>query len=384
MKNRILAAMALCCATSSTMPLWAAEYDDPTIVTVEPNLATDGTGGGKYYIYHVATRKFIAAGNASGTQLSVDSIGQEITMAYGEERPPLLVQKPKVPGKGWIFNMLNGPSNGNRFHEIYVTGTGSAYVDCGSDGHTLWQIKKQENGYYAIKIVDQDPDFGTVSGNEMTVNGVWGVNPGSTVVYPFADKDQGGFEKVETDWAFVTPEAYFVYQAKKALQAQLEFADENGYTDVANYVALYEKTDATAEELESAADELQQAVTDRLGAGASEEQPKFTDLLVNPSFDADNSGWIEDGGSPTLGHQKNDKYQDPDDESVVMDQFCEKWTKPGGTSAIHLYQKFGNMPSGRYRLSAVTLGYNQSNLNDIPRGLYLFADASKYDEKFRA
>lgn len=384
MKNRILAAMALCCATSSTMPLWAAEYDDPTIVTVEPNLATDGTGGGKYYIYHVATRKFIAAGNASGTQLSVDSIGQEITMAYGEERPPLLVQKPKVPGKGWIFNMLNGPSNGNRFHEIYVTGTGSAYVDCGSDGHTLWQIKKQENGYYAIKIVDQDPDFGTVSGNEMTVNGVWGVNPGSTVVYPFADKDQGGFEKVETDWAFVTPEAYFVYQAKKALQAQLEFADENGYTDVANYVALYEKTDATAEELESAADELQQAVTDRLGAGASEEQPKFTDLLANPSFDADNSGWIEDGGSPTLGHQKNDKYQDPDDESVVMDQFCEKWTKPGGTSAIHLYQKFGNMPSGRYRLSAVTLGYNQSNLNDIPRGLYLFADASKYDEKFRA
>lgn len=125
-------------------------------------------------------------------------------------------------------------------------------------------------------------------------------------------------------------------------------------------------------------------MTDRLGAGASEEQPKFTDLLVNPSFDADNSGWIEDGGSPTLGHQKNDKYQDPDDESVVMDQFCEKWTKPGGTSAIHLYQKFGNMPSGRYRLSAVTLGYNQSNLNDIPRGLYLFADASKYDEKFRA
>ena len=44
MKNRILAAMALCCATSSTMPLWAAEYDDPTIVTVEPNLATDRRG----------------------------------------------------------------------------------------------------------------------------------------------------------------------------------------------------------------------------------------------------------------------------------------------------------------------------------------------------
>ena len=45
MKNRILAAMALCCATSSTMPLWAASMATPTIVTVEPNLATDGTEG---------------------------------------------------------------------------------------------------------------------------------------------------------------------------------------------------------------------------------------------------------------------------------------------------------------------------------------------------
>lgn len=108
MKNRILAAMALCCATSSTMPLWAAEYGDPTIVTVEPNLATDGTGGGKYYIYHVATRKFIAAGNASGTQLSVDSIGQEITMAYGEERPPLLVQEPKGRAKVGFLTCWTG------------------------------------------------------------------------------------------------------------------------------------------------------------------------------------------------------------------------------------------------------------------------------------
>ena len=52
MKNRLLAAMALCAATSSTMPLWASEWADPTLQTVDPNLATDGTGGGEYYIYH--------------------------------------------------------------------------------------------------------------------------------------------------------------------------------------------------------------------------------------------------------------------------------------------------------------------------------------------
>ena len=43
MKNRLLALMALCGATSSTLPLWAA-WDDPVLQFTEPNLATDGTG----------------------------------------------------------------------------------------------------------------------------------------------------------------------------------------------------------------------------------------------------------------------------------------------------------------------------------------------------
>ena len=45
MKNSLLTAIALCCATSSTMPLWASAYENPKLETVEPNLATDGTGG---------------------------------------------------------------------------------------------------------------------------------------------------------------------------------------------------------------------------------------------------------------------------------------------------------------------------------------------------
>ena len=88
MKNRILAAMALCCATSSTMPLWAAEYGDPTIVTVEPNLATDGTGGGKYYIYHVATQKFMNDGNWKnnwGSELVVAEDGLAVTLTWGQD-----------------------------------------------------------------------------------------------------------------------------------------------------------------------------------------------------------------------------------------------------------------------------------------------------------
>lgn len=45
MKNRLLALMALCGATSSTMPLWASEnWPDPTLSFVDPNLTQDETG----------------------------------------------------------------------------------------------------------------------------------------------------------------------------------------------------------------------------------------------------------------------------------------------------------------------------------------------------
>ena len=40
MKNKLLAVMALCGATS-TLPLWAA-WEDPELQFVEPNLSTDG------------------------------------------------------------------------------------------------------------------------------------------------------------------------------------------------------------------------------------------------------------------------------------------------------------------------------------------------------
>ena len=61
MRNNLLVAMALCSATSSTLPLWASEnWPDPALTFVEPNLTPDETGGGVYYVYHVATQKFLS------------------------------------------------------------------------------------------------------------------------------------------------------------------------------------------------------------------------------------------------------------------------------------------------------------------------------------
>ena len=85
MKSSLLAVMALCGATSSALPLWAAEWENPIPNFVEPNLATDGTGGGMYYIYHVATQKFITCGDYNhnwGTEVIVADEGKQLDLTY--------------------------------------------------------------------------------------------------------------------------------------------------------------------------------------------------------------------------------------------------------------------------------------------------------------
>ncbi len=80
MKNRLLAVMALCCATSATTPLWAqTEWADPVVKISTPNLEQH-EGIQQFYIYHPATEMFLTAGDPYGTRLAVGEIGQEITM----------------------------------------------------------------------------------------------------------------------------------------------------------------------------------------------------------------------------------------------------------------------------------------------------------------
>ena len=380
MKKKWFGAIAVCCAFISAAPVQAQQYADPVVETVTPNLAEDGTGGGKYYIYHVAFNRWLSAGARSGTQLIVDTVGQEITLVYGEERPGLYGQKPKVSGKGWIFNMLNGPTNDNRFHEVYMTGINTAYVDCGTEGHTLFDIiKNEDNNYYRIKVVEQDTTFSKWEGvtYERCFWGVVATDTANWAVQPMVDKVQAGMETGEQDWQFVTPDAYARYMAKKELQKALNYAVESGYTDRRQYETVYNDPDADAADVEEATCALQQAVNDQLGAGATEEKPlDFTYLITNPDFDQDGLGWTDTETSVALGFGNDgNSYTDPDDPSIRMSHFCEKYQAAPASTPMYTYQVLHNMPQGRYRLGAYTLAYNQANYQGNNEGVYLFADS---------
>ncbi|WP_337646647.1 hypothetical protein [Paraprevotella clara] len=372
MKNSLLTAIALCCATSSTMPLWASAYENPKLETIEPNLATNGTGGGVYYVYHVATNKFLTNGNDYNTRLSVGDTGQEVTLSYGEERAPLMGKEPVVPGQGWTFNMLKAQSNSG-FHEVYAGSETGAWVDCNEQGHTLWQILPQGNGYYRIKIVDQDAQYGLSSANALTMNGMWGTDGvESTIVYPFIDPSQEGYQNAETDWQFVEPEAYEIYQAKKLLLQQLETASETGYADVSAYETVYNDDNATTKQVQEAAEQLQQAIADYQLSIVDEEHPAdFTGRIQNNAFESNTDHWDINGES--VGYQAT--LYATQDRQYEMKNFVERWVRGGGNlgNSMDVSQTLTDLPAGKYRLSANTIGYQQGDMALTPEGVYIYA-----------
>ena len=370
--------MALCCVTSATAPVWAqTEWADPVVKISNPNLEQH-EGTQQFYIYHPATGKFLTNGNQHNTQLSVDETGQMVTMEWGEERPPLYNTPVKVKGEGWKLNMLNAQSNSG-FHEIYVTDATNAYVDCNDQGHTLWQILPQGDNLYRIKIVDQDTIYGKSSANTVTMNGVWGVVEGSTVVYPFADPEAVEvYAGAEMDWQFVTPEDYDAYWARVELKPMLEEAQEIGLGDqLGEYTEIYNNQASTSEQLETVIANLPVDIIAWQAGEASEEQPaNFTAVISNANFTngaQDNiPGW---SFIPTQGYQAS-AYVDANGENE-MKGFAEKWVNSGNGehlgSSFDINQTLSAMPAGKYRLSATSLGYWQADREVTPTGVYLYS-----------
>ena len=380
--------MALCCATSVTSPLWAqTEWADPVVKISDFDLEKH-EGTQQFYIYHPATGQFVTNGNEAGTQLSVGTTGQMITLEWGAERPPLYNSPVTVTGEGWKLNMLQGPTNSG-FHEIFVRDATSAFVDANAQGHMLWQILPQGNQLYRIKIVDQDTSFGLESGNTVTMNGVWGVIETSTVIYPFADLNGDQYAGAEMDWQFVTPEDYDAYQARLDLKPMLEEARDLGFDDeLGEYTALYNNQSATSEDLEAAIAGLPMDIILWQTGGASETSPaNFTPIVANADFADNGNGWTLTNMNNDQHRDPADLYEDPEDATHFLNYFLEAWVGSGSAEnpasvdegrTVRAEQALTGLPAGVYRLTADCFGVMQATVSTSAangRGVYLFAGA---------
>lgn len=399
MRNKLLAAVALCAATSSTMPLWAAQWDAPTLTFMTPALDVTDTQGEYVYVYHVASGKFMCNGNATqnwGTELVVAEQGKKIKLIYGYGRggndDRSGVKDPDYTSKtGWKMQMPDAPTNGG-FHDLFIPDQGTMIcVDHNIQGHMLWQILPNENGTYKIKIIDDDVQYGknntagtaayanTAIGVDITATTKWGVEP--TVDLDGANVDNYGVE-----WKFVSQDVHDAYVAKKSLQKALNAADEAGYTDVEAYGKIYNDPAALPEAVENATTELNEKLADYKWAVASETNPvDVTDVVMtNADFNTKSfSGWINNTGAIQSGDGEH--ILNTTDENIKVHYFAEKWVSTAGElPSWDVKQNLKNLRRGKYRVTANVWATRQGNAEVVPSGFYLFAEADGVTTKATA
>lgn len=378
MRNKLLVAMALCSATSSTLPLWASEnWPDPALTFVDPALTPDENGGGVYYVYHVATRKFMCDGNWKnnwGTELIVAEEGKKVTLSYGQDYE--LSRRPVTDGSyndayGWRMSMMEGKTN-SKLHEFYIPSELVLCVDHDKQGHILWKIVKQDNGAYRIKIADEDPLYGESS---QYAGCYIGINEGDFGVNPLVIEGTEGVVNPQYDWKFVEPDAYDIYQTKKKLQVQLDAADAANFKDITDYADLYKSEKATVEELEKAIEDLKADILDFKYGSASASNPiDVTELIVNPSFTDNEDGWEK--WRETTSEQDNFSRKTGStrtaSDGTEISNFFERWNPSSPQKDWSITQDLTNLPDGKYRLKAYIMC--QINEGDSQaEGRYLYA-----------
>lgn len=385
MEHKLLLAMSLCAVTSSTLPMWAADHwDNPSVETIVADLENGGT----YYIYHPATRTFMVNGNDYNTRLSLGERGKKIIVQKGEDK--------RFGVSGWTMEMPDAPSNNlgkpkYLFAGMYQGGT-AAFVDFNmqNDAHYIWKITKNENDdTYRIKLPDEDPVYGLEAEDGYYANSYMGwANDGdkpasegmlNTIVNPIIDKTSAGYFNAEIDWAFVAEDEYAVYEAKLELKEALEYAVEKGYSEYGEYEALYNGTEATPEELKSAAKELVEKVDDYLFSQASDEHPiDLTNRIANASFDQGTDGWTAvrdpyNNGQDNFGIQS---ASHPTTDGAEFKNFFERWNPWAPQPNWSVSQVIKDLPQGKYKLTA-----HASAGDADPTGLYVIADGGVGEQR---
>lgn len=277
--------------------------------------------------------------------------------------------------QGWTLQRTS--DNKYTFISGSYYGKGEMHVDMGSQGHQYFEFIKQSNGYYHIRAVASDADYGaTMEGYD---DKCWGWDGSSNnAVYATVTSTDGFY----CDWQFIDMgSAYQLYDARVALyNVYLKAVAEGADTDDA--ATVYNNSSATVEELNDAKDALNATRYAHALAVASNDDPReITDfILKNPDFSAGNiDGWetnyVSGQQAQNIGYQ-GASYSNGD---ITISQFIETW-KPGATIGDgYLRQTVSGLPEGKFVLEADGISSWQSDASVTVTGSQLFITADGID-----
>lgn len=407
MKRRFLfLLMASLISTASFAQGWTKPEINESMFASEFIPSQDGDST-IYYLYNVESKAFFTQGNAPGhskwaTNAVLSDAGNPV-MVYkyltADEEGNMVWDN-----KSYVIK--NYYAAKTKWFDIFIDGILNVMIDRNAQANYMWEFEPQGNGVYYIKSADVNPDYNVAKlsvelGEEYTQlylgfdeidddylnSGIMPLSPGVPV-----DEVALAYHVPHVKWAFIPAETYQDYKV------QLEFyqlaeslgdlitqtIEEYPEIDTTPYLAVYNNTASSAEELQAAIDKLKVERRERevyhALDGASEDNPKdATILLVNPSFENINAdgtykekepnvpGWIHEvekytnNRTSTAGHRYPYRGQDlpADYDGPIMSHFLEIWRKaadvnkdaneyPLGESGGTIHQVIKDLPAGKY------------------------------------
>ena len=180
--------------------------------------------------------------------------------------------------------------------------------------------------------------------------------------------------------------------SQEAVEGTVGSCDAIGFTEYADYAALYNQADATVEAIEKAVEDLKADIIDFGYSVATEENPlDVTEKFVKEaSFANSTDGWdIVQGSGANYQRKTGDRFENGAGslpEGLALENFYECATNNGSNMPDwSIKQKIEGIPDGKYRVGAWILT-NKLPTEDAPtpKGLFLYAQSLAGEKKVEA
>ena len=382
--------LLLCCSITSNAQSWT----EPAV----PTEGSDPISGRVYRVKNTEEGLYLAYGTVwfgwNTTAMLVDPEAMDplsftLTEEFDEENNSL----------GWTFKNYDGPWP-DRY--VFVSGNGidgfAMHVDNATDVHRYFELLKQENGNYHIRVAAQVDTYGESSVEDWAEK-CWGwggyedATSQSYAIYASVKPEDGFF----CDWQLVDVSVYSARLQLYELAVTIE--DEDLGVDYEAYTEVYNGDDLEA--INAAVEQLTQQVQtarayavlrygeDGVNPPSDDNPADATSLIVNNDFLAGNiNGWtctfVSGVNATNVGYQSA-SYTNGD---VTINQFIGAWAAAGTNfnpdityRAIgdgELSQTMYGLPAGKYTFTCDAIANQQDGYNPVT-GVQLFAKGGDID-----
>lgn len=275
MKRKTLLIAALAVAMIPAAGVRAGSWTSPSPT---PSALQTGT---TCYLYNEASHQFANEGDGGSgwnTQVLLAETGLKFKVAQLADG---------------LYQLGDSSVNKAAWKMVFIDGKGMAYVDGGGRGNDEWAITATAENplLYTICIDPANATFGTALYPDCFLG--WDGTE-NKVVSPLLNIKNDNASSYGYKWEFISPDAYTVFMARKALYEQLNAAETAGVSTTAAE-AVYNDAASTLQQIDDAAASLADAIkNDKFGNATADNPSDITSLIVNANLnDGTGKGWSE-------------------------------------------------------------------------------------------